>query len=853
MLRYAKYFIFIFFCSTSFAQEKDSSTLKMAIDQLEREYGVKFSFSENTIEDMPNVSVDSDGNLENALTAIAAKTGLIIKKINDRYYTISQKSHIGVICGYVLDGVTQEPLPYVTVRTSTKGVVSDKRGYYELKDIDINDTITFSYIGYSHVTKGAKEFRDNDCGRTVLQEAINTLNEVIISSYLTNGIVKKNDGSITLVPKEQGILPGLTEADVLLSTQQLPGVQSPSENASGIHIRGGTPDQNLILFDGIKLYNTAHFFGSISAFNPYVVDEVTLYKSASNVKFGNHIGGVLDIRTMSDVPEKTSIGAGVNFTNADISAILPLGKKIGMQFSFRRSISDLANTPTFDRLSQKVFQNTVISEGNVQARALPFVEQENNFGFNDYNVKVIMSPNRKNSISLQHIHIENDLKYVLSNSMDKESRSDVIDIENHGSGITWKAQWNKKSALETYAYYTAYSLLYDGEKQRNDFVYNFTTKRNNVRELSIGTLLSHEISKKSQIKYGYQFTRSQLGFDLEQESRSLATGTRRNDDRTNNQQSLLGEYIHSASDKHHLSMGLRAGYIPLLKRTFLEPRVYGRLKLLEGLWVNASLESKQQYTAKIIEFFTSDFGLENELWALSNNSDIPVLTSRQATIGALYDNRGWLLDTEFYLKRITGLTSLSTGLNGSSGETIFNGSANILGAEVLLRKQWTPKVSTWASYTFSENNLDFVGFNQGRAFRGNFSIANAFYFGQQVNWGSFDLSMGWNLRSGLPFSSIISTFDEQQLEIQELTGLNEQLLPAYHRLDASLTYAFYWNKKKRIKSKVGISFINIYNRENILQRAYEKEIDEPTSNEVINTIDTFSLGFTPNAVFRVKF
>jgi hypothetical protein len=95
------------------------------------------------------------------------------------------------------------------------------------------------------------------------------LQEVVIKEYLTTGISRENEDTAILVsPKKLGILPGLTEPDVLQSIQLLPGVQSPTETAAGIYIRGGTPDQNLVLWDGIKIYHSGHFFGTISAFNP---------------------------------------------------------------------------------------------------------------------------------------------------------------------------------------------------------------------------------------------------------------------------------------------------------------------------------------------------------------------------------------------------------------------------------------------------------------------------------------------------------------------------------------------------------------------------------------------------------
>ncbi|WP_299833529.1 carboxypeptidase-like regulatory domain-containing protein [uncultured Tenacibaculum sp.] len=854
MIKVRLFLISFLFSVLVFAQKE--VPLLDILNSIEKTYNIKFSFSEDIIKNK-SIKVDSgDDLLAVLIQQIEKKTGLKIKKINDRYYTIVANTDNIKISGYILDENTQTPLLDAAVFTKKKGVGTDEKGYFELKGLHEKDTVTFSFVGYENIQKTVAELKKEKSINVYLKESSQTLNEIIISSYLTTGIAKKSDGAITLIPRKQGVLPGLTEADVLLSTQQLPGIQSPIESASGIHIRGGTPDQNLILFDGIKLYNTSHFFGSISAFNPYVVDNVTVYKNASNAKYGNHVSGVIDIETMSDVPKKISAGAGFNFTNADINATIPLGEKLGVQFSFRRSISDLLDTPTFDKLSQKVFQNTAIADGETQAEEQPFIEDENNFSFIDFNTKVIYQPNDKNKISFQQIRIKNDLEYELNNEVDNQSRYDFIDIQNEGYGITWNRGWSENLSQETSINYTNYKLFYNGNKKRDGTINDYTIKNNEVKEVTFSSIFNQKLNDISELNFGYQFTHSDISFSLDQENLDLSKRANESDKKANNQQTILAEYVLSKSKKYNFNVGLRTSYMPLLRKTFLEPRIYGRVQVLPSFWLNTSAEIKQQYTSKIIEFFTSDFGLENELWAISNGKDVPILKSQQVTFGFLFDKGGWLIDTEAYYKNIEGLTSLSTGLDSNSSETIFNGKAAVLGIDILLKKKWTSNISSWVSYTFGENTMDFTGFNDGKSFKGNFNISNALYVAQQLKFGNFDFSLGWTFRTGLPFSDVVDGgFDVEQEQLsQKFENRNQRQLPNFHRLDASATYDFYWSKSRKVKSKIGLSFINIYNRKNILRRTYEEAADPlNSSRSIINTVDTFSLGFTPNVVFRVQF
>jgi len=122
------------------------------------------------------------------------------------------------------------------------------------------------------------------------------LNEIVIEGFLANGINKTNQ-KFTIYPQKVATLPGVTDADILLSLQQLPGVKSPNETASGLHVRGGTSDQNLILWDGIRLYHPGHLFGMISGINPNVEQTVNFYNKATHPEYGERISSIIDIKT----------------------------------------------------------------------------------------------------------------------------------------------------------------------------------------------------------------------------------------------------------------------------------------------------------------------------------------------------------------------------------------------------------------------------------------------------------------------------------------------------------------------------------------------------------------------------
>jgi hypothetical protein len=221
------------------------------------------------------------------------------------------------------------------------------------------------------------------------------LEDVLIEGFLSTGI-NKVDQKLTIKPDKIESLPGVTDVDLLLSLQQLPGVKSPNETATGLHIRGGTPDQNQITWNGIRLYHSGHLFGMISGINPNIEQTVTYINKAASAKYGEKISSIIAIQTTDSFSEKEKLNIGINALNADFNFQVPIIKnKFGIQLSARKSFTEWIQSPTFNQLAGKVFQNTNLNQ----------FDTNNKFSFQDYCTKLIYKPNNKTQISLSSIYI----------------------------------------------------------------------------------------------------------------------------------------------------------------------------------------------------------------------------------------------------------------------------------------------------------------------------------------------------------------------------------------------------------------------------------------------------------------
>ncbi|MBR9846323.1 MAG: Plug domain-containing protein, partial [Algicola sp.] len=173
------------------------------------------------------------------------------------------------------------------------------------------------------------------------------LSEVVLSEYIVKGINKLNNGSYQIDFTTFDILPGLIDTDVLQAVQAIPGIQSHNETVSNINIRAGSHDQNLILWDGIKMYQSGHFFGLISMFNPQITQQVNVLKNGTKVSLTDGVSGTISMETSSEINDTFKGSLGVNFIDANGFADIPLSEKSSLQIAARKSISDVTETPTY--------------------------------------------------------------------------------------------------------------------------------------------------------------------------------------------------------------------------------------------------------------------------------------------------------------------------------------------------------------------------------------------------------------------------------------------------------------------------------------------------------------------------
>lgn len=843
-MAYKKYLICIFFClySIGYSQIKENKIpLTQIIAKIEKQFDVKFSYA---VEDVVNINLKSPSeklNLTQTLAYLNANVLLNFKTLDNRYVTISVLNKTVTICGIISDSNSKTLLTGATIRTNSTALrtVSNSKGQFKLDDIPLNAFVTISYIGYEEQIYTANELftTTENCNNILLKPSKEELNQVLITSFLTSGLQKYLDGSTVLNTKKFGILPGLIEPDILQSIQALPGIESTNESIANINVRGGTNDQNLMIWDNIKMYHSGHFFGLISAYNPNLTNKVEVIKNGTSAAYSDGVSSTILMHTNDKIGNAFSGGAGMNLISADAFLEIPLATNLELDISGRRSVTDLVNTPTFSNYFDRSFQDSEINS-NSQG-----INTNSDFYFYDYTAKLLFDSNDKQQFRANIIGINNALEYnEINSNATTESKSSTLAQKNIGYGGSWNAKWNSTFSTEFIAYYSKYTIDAIDYRIAND---QRLTEANEVLETGIKLNSNYTVSEQLKLLMGYQFT----------ETGMLNQTTVKNPDYSSTKKDVLTSHAFYVETEYHknnsyLLIGARLNYFEKFKKLLVEPRINFRQQLTAAFALKLEGEFKNQTSTQIIDFEDNFLGVEKRRWVLVNNTTIPIANSKQASLGIGFKKEKLNIDLTAFYKIVDGITASNQGFYNNFQYETANGNYTNKGVEFLINKT-TQKYSTWLSYTFSRNDYEFASFTPSE-FPNNVDIRHSFSVGFNYTiTDNFKVSVGANWRNGQPYTTPVTgneTIKKGNTTRVNYDAPNSQNLDNFMRLDTSLSYSF--KLTKGIKANLNAGVINFTNENNTINRYYKVD---PTNTEKTIQVDNKSLGITPNASLRINF
>lgn len=783
------------------------------------------------------------------------------------------------LTGTIRDKNTGESLPFASVRlkNNNRGVNSNVDGIFSLLKVPSDtSSLVVSYSGFNTLEVFLTPQSNKQHLIIELTPSIQVLDAVRVVADRQDAVLsKKEDISvIKMTPKIIEKLPNIGEKDVMRSFQLMPGVSGSQESSSGMYVRGGTPDQNLVLYDGFTVYHVDHLYGFFSAFNANTVKEIQLYKGGYESRFGGRLSSVTEITGKEGNNKKFNMGGDISLLSINAFAEIPIGKKFTSIIAVRRSFK----SPVYKKLFNK-FSDPDNSEDTEDSQSSgmppgPGGRSSNNTQatsyFYDINGKFTYRPNSKDILSLSIFiskdKVDNSFELSLPSfgeetSNFSTSNTDLTKYGNIGSSLKWGRKWNDKIYGNTIV---SMSNYYSDREQANERTGqdenggSFTQKtgileENNLIDYSLKSDYTWDIFKNSQLLFGLFSTYYSIEYQYIQNDTSIILDKQ-------NQTTLSGVYLQNKfkllNEKLIITPGLRTSYFGSTGKVYYEPRASLIMKLTRNFSLKGSTGKFYQYANRVTR--EDIMSGSKEFWLLSDGVNIPVSSSEHYIGGISFETNQFLLSTEAYYKKIYNITEYSLRFNPSPmssdyDENFFSGDGDARGVEFLLQRK-TGKLNGWVSYTLGEARSKFDVYSD-EYFYANQDVTHEFKAVLMYEYKRWSFSGTWIFATGRPYTApsgayTITLLDGTTQDFFTVTDKNGLRLPDYHRADVAARYKLLSGVKGDIRRKeigsIGLSVFNLYNRQNVWYKIYTIE-----DGSILETNVTYT-SITPNITLSLK-
>lgn len=756
------------------------------------------------------------------------------------------KAQRSTFFGYVYDAQSGERLSGASIAIPQKatGTTSNAYGFFSIS-IDTNgDSVTLltSYAGYVAQVKTVAAAKSTEI--IFRLEPGSTMEEVVIAAKSTPRIQHTNQMSaIGLSAATIKALPAfLGETDVLKAIQLLPGVQAGAEGSSGLYVRGGSPDQNLILLDGVPVYNASHLFGFFSVFNADAINGVDVIKGGFPARYGGRLSSVIDIR-MKEGNNQSYHGEGsIGLIASKLTLEGPIQKeKSSFMISGRRTYADLFMRPIIK--SQ--------SDGNTNA----------GYYFYDLNAKLNFKISEKD-----HFYLSGYFGNDQFSARQKEAHDNGKDYTE--TGIKWGnatavARWNHRFSKTLFSNFTANFTQYQFNIFNNSNNETFSPPKkefyaqryfSGIKDWSVKTDFDWLPHPGHYIKIGAANT-----------WHTYSPGALQSNSSDNNF-SFNKSVIHNRETDFYVeddiritpslktNVGLHYTLFSVPEKNFssLQPRLSMRYLLNDNMSLKASYVQMSQFIHLLTN---SSVGLPTDLW-LPATVKVPPQQSTQYALGWAYDlNRKYELSVETYYKSLRNVMEYAEGSGFLSGisnweDRIETGKGESYGAELFMQRK-IGKTTGMLGYTLSWTNRQFDNLNDGKKFpfkydrRHDFKVAVVHNLTPKIQ-----LSGDWVFSSGAAITLPESVYQHEGSEITQYGERNSYRLPAYHRLDVSIKFT---KQKRKWERAWVVSIYNVYNRLNTFYITRETDFDIPsqTYQRKLKKVTLFPI--IPSISYQFKF
>ena len=797
--------------------------------------------------------------------------------------TLSANVELPLIGGKINDINSGESLPYakVTIKDTNRVSTANQDGSFTILNIPVGSILVINKMGYE-----SKEIKvSSDTKRLIINlyklEKDSLIEDVVVVGSVNSNMMQQSGISqFSLSPDLTRSLPNLGEQDIFRSMQLLPGVSGSNESSSGLVVRGGTIDQNLVLFDDFTVYHVDHVFGFFSAFNNNAIKDVQFYKGGFGAKYGGRMSSVVDITGKDGNTEQFGIGASVSLLSTNAVVEQPFADGAGsFILTGRKSYqSDLYN----DILESVTGENQNAQAGTSTPGqfALGRFSIEPESYFYDMNAKLTYRLPNDDKFSISFYNGADEL----DNSRDVDGNADIsrlcelfdgngpfggtfceeeisfavgtIDLSewgNTGISAKYSHQWNDRldtnfviSASEYFSYRDRLintQVIYEDSDDEPTTGESSSNEDNQLDDFTVKIENDYYLNQWNTLSFGLQYTQQNIDFSLIQNGDLVLE--------TKNEGATSTVYIEDEIVINALTVipGLRVSKYSINDEVYTEPRLSISYELNDTTQLRAAFGDYHQFALSVARQSIEE-GPRN-FWTLADGETVPVSKSSHFILGTTHYVGNYNFNIELFHKEYEGLSEFTqqtrpirnedgTGLTLILEQEFHTGSGTASGVELFLQKN-IGDLTGWVGYTFSEVIYDFPTVSDTTYFADQ-DATNEFKTVLMYRWGDWDLASTFIYATGRPYTQVLGVVEDTFPPTYEVGAKNDLRYDDYHRLDLSFTYNF---SRRGLDGQAGLSIFNLYDRKN--QWYTEYEIIE---GEILETEITYR-GFTPSLFFKV--
>lgn len=751
------------------------------------------------------------------------------------------------ISGYVEDEKTGERLPDATVydAVSKKGAVGNAYGFYSFT-FPAGDSVAliFSYVGYypQHIVKKITE--NETINIRLKPDNLLEAAEITASSYETPINRRDEIGTISIPMKQVEMLPSFGgEADILKAFQLMPGVQSGGEGMSAMYVRGGSPDQNLMLLDDVPLYYVNHLGGFASIFNTDAIQSVKLIKGGFPARYGSRLSSILDVRMKEGDMNAYHGNFSIGLLSAKISAEGPIIRgKTSFMVSYRRMLYDLFMYPI----------SKIISEGMSMG-----------YHFYDINAKINHRFSEKDRLYLSFYSGDDRLRVKGEDNFygyGDEKQDNKIRWGNLMASLRWNHLYNNKLFSNVTVAYTKYRFLTEHEYDGRDEYFN-QKFNSGINDWSAKVDFEYFAAPAYKLSFGgdvvyHTFTPSVSSYKIVSEGEQPFNVKYGDYSDYAWESALFVENELKIGNFFSSNIGLRGSLYAINGERFfsLEPRIFANFRLTKELSLKASFSQMQQNVHMLTN---AGLDMPVDLWVPATDKVIPSKAT-QYTAGfaqSLFKNQ-YEVSIEGFYKKMTNLIAYRPGASAYEISADWqnrvekNGIGESYGLEFLFQKK-IGKITGWVGYTLSRTTRRFDNINNGKAYdykydrRHDVSVVFIYQIKENI-----DVSATWVYGTGNAFSlpvgqyEIIDPNNPDYYAHQNIyDGVNTFRMKPFHKLDLGVN--FHKQKKRGVRTW-NISIYNAYNRKNPYFYYFSTESEyDPQTGKYVDTRKTKQVSLFP--------